>query len=262
MSQVQSSLNSELPNFIMKTFRLEKSKLILPVLMCAVLVTGALSITSLEDTGEDLTQVSLESVTNNTIIHIEREYFNDSINHSQTDIREQNSYDRRKEEIMSKPLVRKRALMSKIVINSGLLPLTPDMMSPPFQDKELMETQAVLLYRVNRLNDLGEEINSSSNYSYNQFQEEASDIRGITWGDREVNNFVSNYSEDSTSGILGSQNRIEDLRSGNISNVTLLSFIPSVFSTFLIYFCINALIIEVYREEGEKIYNIVQSKLK
>lgn len=245
-------------NFFNRLFSIEPFKLILPTLMCIVLIAGAFSTVYGEKTETKLANESVNTVTELNIVFMEHQHFNKSINSSIEERQENISskFEGLESDIKRDTLFDERRILSNLVIKTPLFPLTPRVERPPFQDRTLVEAQALIRYRGSELEKLDEKANSSVGYSYTQFREDTQEIKESKFEEAEVQKFIENYNETESGSayLTGASNvRIEELGSGTLQKIGLASFLPSLLFTFLLYLGLNSVLVETTRELRSKI---------
>lgn len=240
--------------FLSEAFQLEKKKLIMPVLMSLLLFAGAASTLTLQDgLSETVAENSLNAMTELTVLFITENQYNSTLNTSveerQEDLRMRNEI--RQLEVEARPLFHTRVLLSNFAFKSGLFPLAPEAERPIISDKVAAKSFALMMYRQERLQQLGRKANRSENYSYSEFQADVEEIKSKKWDSPEVQQFLDNYSNSETTGPafgrLGDE-LIEKAKTGNFSELSYASFIPSIIATFIAYFVLNALLVETGRK--------------
>lgn len=242
-------------DFYMNLFTLEWQKLVLPVLMVLILSASALSTMDLKnsDESEQLTELSLETMSNLTEAHMKTEYFNDSINQSQRALSQEISdrADERRDQLVSDRLTQKAFLGS--LQRLGFFPYTPELDVPNFiSEKDYLKSLAEVSYRQEQFESLGERLNSSENISLAEFEEEVQRIKSVDWRDEEVKNYLRNYSQTNGSAGMGGPGLTEEIRQKIIdedfSELSFTAYLPSLLATFLIYYVVNAVAVQSARK--------------
>jgi len=242
-------------DFYMNLFTLEWQKLVLPVLMVLILSASALSTMDLKnsDESEQLTELSLETMSNLTEAHMKTEYFKDSINQSQRALSQEISdrADERRDQLVSDRLTQKAFLGS--LQRLGFFPYTPELDVPNFiSEKDYLKSLAEVSYRQEQFESLGERLNSSENISLAEFEEEVQRIKSVDWRDEEVKNYLRNYSQTNGSAGMGGPGLTEEIRQKIIdedfSELSFTAYLPSLLATFLIYYVVNAVAVQSARK--------------
>lgn len=242
-------------DFYMNLFTLEWQKMVLPVLMVLILSASALSTMDLKnsDESEQLTELSLETMSNLTEAHMKTEYFNDSINQSQRALSQEISdrADERRDQLVSDRLTQKAFLGS--LQRLGFFPYTPELDVPNFiSEKDYLKSLAEVSYRQEQFESLGERLNSSENISLAEFEEEVQRIKSVDWRDEEVKNYLRNYSQTNGSAGMGGPGLTEEIRQKIIdedfSELSFTAYLPSLLATFLIYYVVNAVAVQSARK--------------
>lgn len=242
-------------DFYMDLFTVEWQKMVLPVLMVLILSASALSTMDLKnsDESEQLTELSLETMSNLTEAHMKTEYFNDSINQSQRALSQEISdrADERRDQLVSDRLTQKAFLGS--LQRLGFFPYTPELDVPNFiSEKDYLKSLAEVSYRQEQFESLGERLNSSENISLAEFEEEVQRIKSVDWRDEEVKNYLRNYSQTNGSAGMGGPGLTEEIRQKIIdedfSELSFTAYLPSLLATFLIYYVVNAVAVQSARK--------------
>jgi hypothetical protein len=242
-------------DFYMDLFTVEWQKMVLPVLMVLILSASALSTMDLKnsDESEQLTELSLETMSNLTEAHMKTEYFKDSINQSQRALSQEISdrADERRDQLVSDRLTQKAFLGS--LQRLGFFPYTPELDVPNFiSEKDYLKSLAEVSYRQEQFESLGERLNSSENISLAEFEEEVQRIKSVDWRDEEVKNYLRNYSQTNGSAGMGGPGLTEEIRQKIIdedfSELSFTAYLPSLLATFLIYYVVNAVAVQSARK--------------
>lgn len=242
-------------DFYMDLFTVEWQKMVLPVLMVLILSASALSTMDLKnsDESEQLTELSLETMSNLTEAHMKTEYFNDSINQSQRALSQEISdrADERRDQLVSDRLTQKAFLGS--LQRLGFFPYTPELDVPNFiSEKDYLKSLAEVSYRQEQFESLGDRLNSSENISLAEFEEEVQRIKSVDWRDEEVKNYLRNYSQTNGSAGMGGPGLTEEIRQKIIdedfSELSFTAYLPSLLATFLIYYVVNAVAVQSARK--------------
>lgn len=119
--------------------------------------------------------------------------------------------------------------------------------------RDYAKSMALLIYRKEKINQLAGKANRSDNYTYSEFREDLENIRSKSWKEREVQQFLDNYSAQEAANVVGMIRRstLEDIKSGKASEMSYISFLPSVLTTFVLYYLISALAVEGNRWVNE-----------
>ena len=242
-------------DFYMNLFTLEWQKLVLPVLMVLILSASALSTMDLKnsDESEELTELSLETMSNLTEVFLKTEYFNDSINQSQRALSEEitDRADERRDQLVSDRLTQKAFLGS--LQELGFFPYTPEHDVPiPMPEKDYLKALAEVSYRQEQFDRLGDRLNSSENISLAEFEEEVRQIKSVDWRDEKVKNHLRNYSQPNSSAGIGGPGLTEEIRQRIIdedfTELSFTAYLPSLLATFLIYYVVNAVAVQSARK--------------
>ena len=242
-------------DFYMDLFTVEWQKMVLPVLMVLILSASALSTMDLKnsDESEQLTELSLETMSNLTEAHMKTEYFNSSINQSQRALSQEISdrADERRDQLVSDRLTQKAFLGS--LQRLGFFPYTPELDVPNFiSEKDYLKSLAEVSYRQEQFESLGDRLNSSENISLAEFEEEVQRIKSVDWRDEEVKNYLRNYSQTNGSAGMGGPGLTEEIRQKIIdedfSELSFTAYLPSLLATFLIYYVVNAVAVQSARK--------------
>ena len=252
-------------DFYIDLFTVEWQKMVLPVLMVLILSASALSTMDLKnsDESQQITELSLETMSNLSEAYMKTEYFNDSVNRSQEALSRDIS-DRateRKNELTSGMYTEKAFIGS--LQKLGFFPYNPEFDVPlPVSEKDYLSALAEVSYRQAEFNDLEARLNSSENISMTEFQEEVDRVKGVEWRDEEVKSYLRNYSKPEGSAGMGSTGLTEELRQRVIEEdfdeLSFTAYLPSILATFLIYYVVNAVAVQ----SGRKVYGQVKASRK
>jgi hypothetical protein len=203
-------------------------------------------------------ELSVELVTNVTTTSLRVKYFNDSMDKSQEQLMQGRSralerLDRAKPEGFDI-----RAQIGQIQ-KAGLFPFSPELYEPLVLGRENKVIYvSTIVYRQEKLGNLRGKLNSSKNMSLEEFNSKADDIRDSTWEDEKVQDFFANYNFSEGSGplmggVMVSRELTEQARTGEVKELSLVNYLPAVFTTFLLYYVVNAFVVEIGRKGYRRI---------
>lgn len=244
---------TDIASFVKNLFDPKASKLILPTIMSLILISGAFSVMYESENNEELIELSIDGNTELNKLFLERKYFNDSVDKNIDERRDNISkeYGDRRDEIRSQPLFMTRSALANVVFNTELFPLTPEVSTPPFQDQKLAEALAVLFYSNEQFEELHTQINTSENYTHQDFLQEVDKIKEVNWEDPEIQEFIENSSkEDLDNSSIGKSGEItaEDMKSYDSLDLGLLDLALSLLITFGVYYLLSSVIIEGFKK--------------
>ncbi|MFB6175410.1 MAG: hypothetical protein ABEJ87_05585 [Candidatus Nanohalobium sp.] len=242
-------------DFYMDLFTLEWKKLVLPVLMVLLLSASAFSTLSLRK-NPDMNRrldASVQTMTNVSVAFLETEYFNDSINLSRRELTRQitSKGDRMAKE--ATPSHFSQLAAAGKIQKIGIFPYAPELDTPvPAPRKKFFASIAVVGYRQESFSRLGKQLNSSSNISLKEFNSRVRDIISVSWKDSEVKAYLRNYSSNTSPGRAGGIDLPEKTRQQiideDIPELGFSSYIPALVATFLLYYVVNAVLVESGRK--------------
>lgn len=250
--------------FYTDVFTLEWKKMVLPVIMVLALSVSAYSTLDLRDSpeSEQRMELSVETMTNISAVHLKKEYFNDSVNKTQRQLGEEISQQaQRRQKQLTSGTIRTKAQIAHIQ-KLGLFPYTPELYVPVQGSREdTVGALALVHYRQEQFTQLDERLNSSENMSLEEFNSEVQRIRDTEYRDEEVQNYFENNSLNENTGLGTSTvtGEIENkITQENIRPLTFTSYLPAILATFLLYYVVNALAVET----GRKAYTQVKEHEK
>ncbi len=253
---MEESLADEASDLYMNLFSPDWRKFILPVFMTLILAASALATVSLRQSPEmeQRTDLTAETMLNMTSISLETRYFNDTINMTQEQMtREVTEEAYRREKDLKPGMYRQKAMIS-YVQRSGLFPFIPETYVPlQAPREEYLGTAAVVSYRMEKMQQIGERLNSTENVSYSEYNEEVKDLREVTWRSEEVKDHLRNFTgltkgENNLESLLAREDIRKSLINENVGSLKLGDYAPALAGTFLLYFVLNSVIVEAVRK--------------
>ena len=237
-------------DFYIDLFSPEQKKLILPVIMVLILSASAFSAIELKQSSETdkIADLTLESYTDLNKVSLKTDFFNESVNESRQELVKEIDQKRDSQANKLESRVRNQRIIAGLQ-NLGLFPFTAELRSnsPEMSEKSFLTFYAEFVYRQRQFYELGEKLNSSENMSLSEFESEFARIKNVDWNDKQMKDFLKNYSR--PEGASGNVNvEFEEARQKIINEefdqLSFTDYLPSLFGTFLIYFVVNAVVLE------------------
>jgi hypothetical protein len=270
---------SEMKKFGYEVIRFEKKKLILPVLAVMVILSAVLILGQMRSQGVDEKAVnsSVTAMTGLTVVFIEAEHFNDSIDKPRRQRRKMvyEKAERIRPDFTSSLMTAEGFLLGSIYL-TPFFPVAPGGLIVPsmtgvgeskallfpstkgyYLTEEAPEALVMISYRQKALNDLGERVNKT-NMTLEEFRNRVESIKSTDLQSRELKRTVLNQSELRSSrkfsGMVGNldsgfdQSDIErQVVEGEIKEIGLIHFIPAMFIAFTWNYLLSGLLITVFR---------------
>ena len=263
--------------FIRRVVRYERKKIVLPVLMLVVLISavGLGSHLRSENVDREVVENSQHTMENLTIIFTEHKYFNQSIDMSQRE-RSQRMSKRMQQEtrqIMNLPTVRAEVYLFGFVYNSGLYPLLPSAI-PGQEDNSILftrndgyfltdttpKTLAEISYFNYRMEKLNKKINNSrENWTLEKYRNRVEKIRSIEYPDERITTYLKDSNSSSFRGLMSAgtvantEGALKPVIQEEMREVKFYHFVPAALATFLLYYFVSELFIEIFRLVRSKV---------
>lgn len=265
----------EFEGFAKDVVRFERKKLILPVLMLVILISAVTLGSHLraQEVDEELIENSQQEWENGILIFAENHLYNQSIDESirERQQRADDKLEKENQEIMNRPIVKSGALLF-VVYESNLYPLLPSSLTSKKDDSLLFKKSdgyfmteaypaalAERLYLRHRISNLHQEINNSrDNWTLGETRQAFDDITSVEYPDDRILTHLKN-SNDSKLVVptgINTESREswrEPIVENNIKEVQFYHFIPSAVLTFIIYYLLSGLLLEVFRVARTKV---------
>jgi hypothetical protein len=220
-----------------------------------------------ENVDREVLENNQYTMENMTIILTEHKYFNQSIEMTSRERSQRMSEKMRSEtrQIMNLPTVRAEVYMLGSVYYSNLFPLLPSYL-PGEKSKSIIfskdngyfltdaypEMLAEIEYFQHRIENLNRKVNSSrGNWTLKKYRNRVENIKSVKYPDEKIITYLENKSETRDPRKFGGLVRTDELSNyatqNKIKEVRFYHFIPSAIATFLIYYILSGLIIEIFR---------------
>lgn len=244
--------------FLSNALEPDIQKLVLPVVMTLLLVSGAFSTLDLQESyGEKSLNVSLEMITELQVLNARNHTFPNSLNRSAKSLQENisDSADKKKNQIRQQSGFRMKGFLSIAVFKSGAFPLVPDKTLAPWgSEKDYVRAISLTRYRSGKIQELVEKANNTENYSYSNFKTDIGEIKQRKWDSEEVQGYLDDQNTTKGSvGLIGQLN-YQKVKSDGVSEIGVQSFLPSIFATFILYYLIGAVAVQANRGFNRKVF--------
>jgi hypothetical protein len=265
---------------IRRVVRYERKKIVLPILMLVVLISavGLGSHLRSENVDREVLENSQHTMENATIILVEHKYFDQSIDISQRERAHRMSerMQRENRQIMNLPTIRAEVYLLGLVYKSGLYPLLPSAIPGQetssilfsrndgfFLTNTIPKTFAEISYFQYRTEELNKEINNSrENWTLERYRNKVDEIRSIDYPDKRITKYLRNLNSsdledsipaDTIGSIANMEGALNSVIQKEVKEVAFYHFIPSALSTFLLYYLVSGLFVEIFRIMRSKI---------
>lgn len=277
--QNQSNL-AKIKSLVIEILKYDKKKLILPGLMICLLVSSLMYGSYLRDQAnkdQKIIDQFKDENTNYNEARLELEYFPNQTEYNNTDeIETQNKDNRitRTDQVLLMPFIATETVLYPLnpktigSLHASSLELSYPSINPEngyVWSKEYIAGGLEIYYYAKEYSKLDQDLNSS-NISFEEYKNRANSIKSEEYGDGEIAETVIPFNQSGYSTVslfessdISEERLYELIENDEFTEVQLIHFIPTILSTFLMYYILSGMILIGWRESKKLLMGMLNA---